>query len=351
MANAYLSLGRTLTLQQIVGRACAAARIPTNSTGPQFLATSASSGNQELVDLARDVERDMLRRFPLFNISQDSALAATAGVRYSNIPTSGTLRADDIIRLCWLDVSTGYEYRDLIVCSENELNLLPKEIKNPLWTEMYPRYAVFPKFQTGGQACVEWYGMPQTNLLARLIYRVAPAEWSIYDLNQSTATAGTITFSGGHIATIPVSDGGYGYTTATVDVTITGNGTGAEAQGIVTNGVVTSIDVVSEGTGYTTATATLAAPSATISQLPDYLLDCYADNLGWRLGERNLGGAGIDWQSLKAKNDDAIKVQQYSLAQSPFARSQQTFGPAGRPIAYAEQPLEVFNFDAIGSTY
>ena len=74
----------------------------------------------------------------------------------------------------------------------------------------------------------------------------------------SGATAGTITFSSGAIATIPVSAGGSGYTDPPT-VLITGNGSGADAHAVLTAGVVTSIVVDSGGTGYTSATATLAA--------------------------------------------------------------------------------------------
>lgn len=55
----------------------------------------------------------------------------------------------------------------------------------------------------------------------------------------------------GAIHSIQVVSGGYGYTGATV--TINGNGTGAAANAIITNGKITKIVVSSEGSGYTAA--------------------------------------------------------------------------------------------------
>jgi hypothetical protein len=54
-------------------------------------------------------------------------------------------------------------------------------------------------------------------------------------------------------------DGGSGYTSAPT-VSFTGDGTGATATAVVTDGAVTSVTVGSGGTGYTTATVTIAAP-------------------------------------------------------------------------------------------
>jgi phage tail sheath protein FI len=77
----------------------------------------------------------------------------------------------------------------------------------------------------------------------------------------SGATAGTITFSTGAIATIPVTVGGTAYVVAP-NVVITGNGTGAVAHATISGGVVTGVTIDTPGTGYTAATATFVVPGS-----------------------------------------------------------------------------------------
>jgi hypothetical protein len=60
----------------------------------------------------------------------------------------------------------------------------------------------------------------------------------------------------GSIATIFVTAGGSGYTSATV--TIDGDGTGATANATVNGGAVTAINMTNQGSGYTSATATIS---------------------------------------------------------------------------------------------
>lgn len=73
------------------------------------------------------------------------------------------------------------------------------------------------------------------------------------------ALAGTVAISGGAPSSIPVADGGYGYSAAP-SVWIVGDGTGATATSSITSGVVTSI-TPSGGTGYTHAKAIIGSPS------------------------------------------------------------------------------------------
>ena len=64
-----------------------------------------------------------------------------------------------------------------------------------------------------------------------------------------------VTTSGGSVGSIAVTDGGTGYTTATVS--ISGDGTGATATANLSGGAITSINVTTPGSGYTTATVTI----------------------------------------------------------------------------------------------
>ncbi len=79
----------------------------------------------------------------------------------------------------------------------------------------------------------------QPLLLATIVFRDG----------QATATA---SFSGGGIASIAVDDGGTDYLW-TPYVTVVGNGTGATAEAVMTDGVVTGVTVLTAGTGYTFA--------------------------------------------------------------------------------------------------
>jgi hypothetical protein len=69
----------------------------------------------------------------------------------------------------------------------------------------------------------------------------------------------------GAIDYIKVVDGGYGYSSVTVN--ISGDGTGATATANITNGIVTSIDTVTRGLGYTYANVTLT-PNGGINSTP-----------------------------------------------------------------------------------
>lgn len=71
------------------------------------------------------------------------------------------------------------------------------------------------------------------------------------------ARAGTVTLNAGAVQSIPVVDGGSGYTSAPA-VTIVGNGTGATATATLTGGVVTAINITAGGSGYTSAAAYVA---------------------------------------------------------------------------------------------
>ena len=74
-------------------------------------------------------------------------------------------------------------------------------------------------------------------------------------LTNATATA---TLSSGAVASIAVSAGGAGYTTAPV-VTITGDGSSATATATIVGGVVTAITVTNGGSGYSSATVTITS--------------------------------------------------------------------------------------------
>ena len=81
-----------------------------------------------------------------------------------------------------------------------------------------------------------------------------------------TALAGTITFDGTAIDSIPVSNPTLnGYYTSPPTVTILGDGSGASATAVLTAGRVTGVIVNSGGTGYTTASATFSAPVAAVT--------------------------------------------------------------------------------------
>ena len=70
----------------------------------------------------------------------------------------------------------------------------------------------------------------------------------------------------GTIDYIKVINGGYGYSSITVN--IAGDGTGASATATITNGVVTSINIVTRGSGYTYANVTLTPNGGTNSTPP-----------------------------------------------------------------------------------
>ena len=78
-----------------------------------------------------------------------------------------------------------------------------------------------------------------------------------YSETQTNATA-TATLSAGAVASIAVSAGGAGYTTAPV-VTITGDGSSATATATIVAGVVTAITVTAGGTGYSSATVSITS--------------------------------------------------------------------------------------------
>lgn len=78
---------------------------------------------------------------------------------------------------------------------------------------------------------------------------------SIGDVNSLQSNVELLTVAG-RLMNIPVVSGGYGYTTATVD--IVGDGTGATATATVNEGRVTKINIVTQGYGYTWANITIS---------------------------------------------------------------------------------------------
>jgi hypothetical protein len=81
------------------------------------------------------------------------------------------------------------------------------------------------------------------------------ASLSIGDINSLQANVELLTVFG-KLMNIPVVSGGYGYTSATID--IIGDGSGATATVTVTAGRVTKINIVTQGYGYTWAKATIS---------------------------------------------------------------------------------------------
>lgn len=71
----------------------------------------------------------------------------------------------------------------------------------------------------------------------------------------TTAEVGTI--DSGVITSVPITNGGSGYPTATTTISITGAGTSASITPIINNGVIKSITVVSGGNGYTSSNTTV----------------------------------------------------------------------------------------------
>ena len=59
---------------------------------------------------------------------------------------------------------------------------------------------------------------------------------------------------------IQISNGGAGYLTSTVTLTVSGSGTGCTAYGKVVDGVITEVVITNRGSGYRSATATCTAP-------------------------------------------------------------------------------------------
>jgi hypothetical protein len=80
----------------------------------------------------------------------------------------------------------------------------------------------------------------------------------------------------GQVAAISILDGGAGYTNVPA-VTIVGNGTGATATAIVSEGVVIGITINTPGSGYTTATAQLSLPQPSYVSNGDKV---WVDNFG-----------------------------------------------------------------------
>lgn len=78
--------------------------------------------------------------------------------------------------------------------------------------------------------------------------------------NGVNGALGAVTLSGGAIVLngIAINNPGSGYAGSSAAITISGNGTGAAANAVITNGVITSINITNYGSGYTTATASVA---------------------------------------------------------------------------------------------
>jgi len=77
----------------------------------------------------------------------------------------------------------------------------------------------------------------------------------------AVASIGTVTVSGGAVASIPLISGGNGYTSAPPVVISGGGGAGAVAKAIVINGAVTQVVVTSGGYGYTSAPTVIVGPN------------------------------------------------------------------------------------------
>jgi len=95
------------------------------------------------------------------------------------------------------------------------------------------------------------------NALAAYILSHTISFNNVISNNPTTSATATTTISGGHVASITLTNGGSGYTDGTISVTFNeGGGSGATATATVANGVVTSVTLTSGGSGY------LAPPTA-----------------------------------------------------------------------------------------
>ena len=83
--------------------------------------------------------------------------------------------------------------------------------------------------------------------------------WNESEGNPGIQATATVSITNGFITSIPVIDGGAGYTAAPV-VTIDGDGSGASASATLSGDSVGSITVSQAGSGYTNATASIENP-------------------------------------------------------------------------------------------
>ena len=90
---------------------------------------------------------------------------------------------------------------------------------------------------------------------------VSPLSASISD---STGTGASVTpvISGGHVTSLTLNNGGYGYSSPTISFS-GGTGSGAAATATVVNGVITAVSMTNNGTGYNPLTVTITDPTGT----------------------------------------------------------------------------------------
>jgi len=149
----------------------------------------------------------------------------------------------------------------------------------------------------------------------------------------------------GGIASVNVSAGGSGYTTAPT-VTITGDGYGARAIATVNNGAVTAVTVINPGTGYTTATIAFGGPGT--SAAATAVLGTVANPVAVDMGAlarrlRAMGyvdSAGSTYEaavSYRGDYDNARLVQTDGLVQVWDDATNQAVSVAASPFYVAKQ--------------
>lgn len=86
---------------------------------------------------------------------------------------------------------------------------------------------------------------------AKITVDLSPGNVNTFQANNELLTPD------GAIYAAPVVSQGWGYTTSTVPIIIRGDGTGAEAHGVITNGALTKVVITNQGSGYRWATFTV----------------------------------------------------------------------------------------------
>lgn len=154
-----------------------------------------------------------------------------------------------------------------------------------------------------GGGTIGMYFLPQSNYPLKLMVKFFLNDVTLQqDLTNVFASLGS-----GFVSTIAVTNGGAGYTQPPT-VTITGNGSGAEAFASILNGSVTSINIVNAGSGYsetptvtitgngTGATATASISSYNFLQTNNAGYDTsYIEYLRYALAEYMCSEYGINF--------------------------------------------------------
>lgn len=177
MANSYLNMARTTTLQTLLRRVKALLRLPSNSSGTDFLGSTDEDAAQTFADCINDALVEFLGDFPILDVAEVT-LTTTAGDKRTALPA--TLANAEIYGLTW-DYEDRRGQAITLVDMDNMLGL-PPALRDGDTSSDPPEYVYLEWPQNGDSGNFVWLPIPALARDFKVLYRANSVQFAGVDV-------------------------------------------------------------------------------------------------------------------------------------------------------------------------